>query len=211
MNQAYHFCSTAALDSNQTMEGQFQTKSSLDSSFYPQELSEKEYKTAAFYFRQGNVQLIGKEGSMINQTALSVTTLSEQTLPPLNQGMVNVTGDGNGYRMLPDGLRFREDIAIILPYDSTLLPMGYTPDDIVTYYYDVNYEQWIAIERDSVDVEAQLVYSKVNHFTDFINAVLKVPEMPETSAFAPTSIKELKAVNTMEGLSLIQPPTANNN
>ena len=45
---------------------------------------------------------------------------------------------------------------------------------------------------------------------DFINAVLKTPEMPETSAYTPTSIKELKAADPLEGLTLIQPPTANN-
>ncbi len=46
---------------------------------------------------------------------------------------------------------------------------------------------------------------------DFINAVLKTPEMPETSAYTPTSIKELKAADPLEGLTLMQPPTANNN
>ncbi len=45
---------------------------------------------------------------------------------------------------------------------------------------------------------------------DFINAVLKTPEMPETSAYTPTSIKELKAADPLEGLTLMQPPTANN-
>ena len=45
---------------------------------------------------------------------------------------------------------------------------------------------------------------------DFINAVLKTPEMPETSAYTPTSIKELKAADPLEGMTLIQPPTANN-
>ncbi len=45
---------------------------------------------------------------------------------------------------------------------------------------------------------------------DFINAVMKTPQMPETSSYTPTSIKELKAANPLEGLFLMQPPTANN-
>ncbi|MBR6064695.1 MAG: hypothetical protein IKP54_11145 [Bacteroidales bacterium] len=34
--------------------------------------------------------------------------------------------------------------------------------------------------------------------------------MPETSAYTPTSIKELKAADPLDGLTLMQPPTANN-
>ncbi|MBO7630464.1 MAG: hypothetical protein J6S87_11105, partial [Bacteroidales bacterium] len=139
------------------------------------------------------------------------TELAESALPPLEQGMVNVTDYAAGYRMLPDGMVFNGDISIVLPYDSTLLPAGFTPDDIVTFYYDVRSGRWTAIGRDSVSTTDALVYSKVNHFTDFINAVIKTPEMPETSAFTPTSIKELAAANPLEGLQLIQAPAANNN
>ena len=167
--------------------------------------------TPAFSYTIGKVRLMGAEGTRPFPAELSVTELTEATLPPLDQGMVNVTDYAAGYRMLPDGMVFNGDISIVLPYDSTLLPTGFTPDDIVTYYYDVRSGRWMAIERDSVCTAEALVYSKVNHFTDFINAVIKTPEMPETSAFTPTSIKELEAANPLEGLQLIQAPTANNN
>ncbi len=167
--------------------------------------------TPAFSYTIGKVRLMGDEGTRPFPMELSVTELTEATLPPLDQGMVNVTDYAAGYRMLPDGMVFNGDISIVLPYDSTLLPTGFTPDDIVTYYYDVLSGRWMAIERDSVCTAEALVYSKVNHFTDFINAVIKTPEMPETSAFTPTSIKELEAANPLEGLQLIQAPTANNN
>ena len=166
--------------------------------------------TPAFSYTIGKVRLMGDEGTRPFPAELSVTELTEATLPPLDQGMVNVTDYAAGYRMLPDGMVFNGDISIVLPYDSTLLPTGFTPDDIVTYYYDVLSGRWMAIERDSVCTAEALVYSKVNHFTDFINAVIKTPEMPETSAFTPTSIKELEAANPLEGLQLIQAPTANN-
>ncbi|MDD6583065.1 MAG: SpvB/TcaC N-terminal domain-containing protein [Bacteroidales bacterium] len=166
--------------------------------------------TPAFSYTIGKVRLMGDEGTRPFPAELSVTELTAATLPPLDQGMVNVTDYAAGYRMLPDGMVFNGDISIVLPYDSTLLPAGFTPDDIVTYYYDVRIERWTAIGRDSVSTADALVYSKVNHFTDFINAVIKTPEMPETSAFTPTSIKELEAANPLEGLQLIQAPTANN-
>ena len=166
--------------------------------------------TPAFSYTIGKVRLSGDEGTRPFSAELSVTELTAATLPPLDQGMVNVTDYASGYRMLPDGMVFNGDISIVLPYDSTLLPAGFTPDDIVTYYYDVPSGRWTAIERDSVSTAEALVYSRVNHFTDFINAVIKTPEMPETSAFTPTSIKELEAANPLEGLQLIQAPTANN-
>lgn len=166
--------------------------------------------TPAFSYTIGKVRLMGGEGTRPFPAELSVTELTAATLPPLDQGMVNVTDYAAGYRMLPDGMVFNGDISIVLPYDSTLLPAGFTPDDIVTYYYDVRSGRWTAIGRDSVSTADALVYSKVNHFTDFINAVIKTPEMPETSAFTPTSIKELEAANPLEGLQLIQAPTANN-
>ncbi|MBO4525667.1 MAG: hypothetical protein J5692_03640, partial [Bacteroidales bacterium] len=166
--------------------------------------------TPAFSYTIGKVRLSGDEGTRPFPAELSVTELTEATLPPLDQGMVNVTDYAAGYRMLPDGMVFNGDISIVLPYDSTLLPAGFKPDDIVTYYYDVPSGRWTAIERDSVSTTEALVYSKVNHFTDFINAIIKTPEMPETSAFTPTSIKELEAANPLEGLQLIQAPTANN-
>ena len=166
--------------------------------------------TPAFSYTIGKVRLMGDEGTRPFPAELSVTELTAATLPPLDQGMVNVTDYAAGYRMLPDGMVFNGDISIVLPYDSTLLPAGFTPDDIVTYYYDVRSGRWTAIGRDSVSTADALVYSKVNHFTDFINAVIKTPEMPETSAFTPTSIKELEAANPLEGLQLIQAPTANN-
>ena len=198
--------------------------------------------------------------------ASAMTELTPVQLPPLDAGMVNVTsnvqctmhnvqlddgGAGNdvqagGYRMqLPVP---NTECLIAIPYDPSLLPQGFTEDDIQTYVYDRQYHRWIAIQRDSVNKAELLVCSRFRPWEkglphtqndlanpkdalaqvqnmmsfapqgdgggdsplDFINAVLKTPEMPETSAYTPTSIKELKAADPLEGLTLMQPPTANN-
>ena len=180
----------------------------------------------------------------------AMAELTPAQLPSLDAGMVNVTGglDENaqvaGYRVNPRPGEF----AIAVPYDPSLLPQGFTEDDIQTYVYDWQYHRWVAIQRDSVNEAELLVCSRFrpwekglphtqNDMTnpqdvlsqvqdmmsfasqgegggdsplDFINAVLKTPEMPETSAYTPTSIKELKAADPLEGMTLIQPPTANN-
>ena len=203
----------------------------------------------------GSLSALPEAGSPLGAppAILEVSAMMELTpvqLPPLDAGMVNVTGglDGNaqtaGYRVNPRSGEF----AIAVPYDPSLLPQGFTEDDIQTYVYDRQYHRWVAIQRDSVNEAELLVCSRFrpwekglphtqNDMTnpqdalaqvqdmmsfapqgegggdsplDFINAVLKTPEMPETSAYTPTSIKELKAADPLEGLTLMQPPTANN-
>ena len=203
----------------------------------------------------GSLSALPEAGSPLGAppAMLEVSAMMELTpveLPPLDAGMVNVTGgfDGNGqtagYRVNPRPGEF----AIAVPYDPSLLPQGFTEDDIQTYVYDRQYHRWIAIQRDSVNEAELLVCSRFRPWEkglprtqndlanpqdalaqvqnmmsfapqgegggdsplDFINAVLKTPEMPETSAYTPTSIKELKAADPLEGLTLMQPPTANN-
>jgi hypothetical protein len=168
------------------------------------------YATASFFYTLGQATVQGEEGSMKEETPLSIHGLGEPELPPLNTGMVNVTDSYNAFRMLPAGMVFEKDVVITLPYDSALLPMGYTPYDIMTYYYDTRYERWIMIEREYVDTENQLIVSRVNHFTDFVNAVIRTPEMPETSAHVPTQMSGMKAANPLETINIIQPPVANN-
>ena len=190
---------------------------------------------------------LGTPPAMLETSAMAELTPSQ--LPPLDAGMVNVTGGFDedmqtaGYRVNP----MPGEFAIAVPYDPELLPQGFTEDDIQTYVYDRQYHRWVAIQRDSVNEAELLVYSRFRPWEkglphtqndlvnpqdaltqvqdmmsfappggggdsplDFINAVLKTPEMPETSAYTPTSIKELKAADPLEGITLIQPPTANN-
>lgn len=164
----------------------------------------------AFSYSLGKAMLVGEEGAMGKEAELRINGIDDD-LPPLNMGMVNVTGEHSGFRMLPHGTRFNKDIAIVLPYDSLLIPVGYTPYDIRTYYYDETDGKWRMVNLDTIDVEKQCVVSKVNHFTDFINAIIKTPEVSETSAFVPTMMNDLECANPLSGIPIISTPTANNN
>ncbi|MCQ2270346.1 MAG: hypothetical protein MJZ52_03845 [Bacteroidales bacterium] len=200
------------------------------------------------------------EGTELDEAAalplplMSMEMMSEMEpsqLPPLDAGMVNVTGGRNNVDSHTAGYHVDthpDEFVINVPYDPSLLPQGFTEDDIQTYVYDKQYHRWVAIQRDSVNMEELLVCSRYRPWEkglphtqndlsnpqdalaqvqdmmsfapqgdgggdsplDFVNAVLKTPEMPETSAYTPTSIKELKAADPLEGLTLMQPPTANN-
>ena len=142
---------------------------------------------------------------------LSITSLQNRDIPPLNYGMSNVTADDAGYRFLPHGTHFDNDGAIVsLKYDRTKIPSGYTEDDIRTFYFDNDSRKWIALDRIDIDKKNMCVVSQTTHFTDMINGVIQAPESPETEGFTPTMMNDIKIANPATGLNIISPPTANN-
>ncbi|MBQ4462335.1 MAG: hypothetical protein II908_11005, partial [Bacteroidaceae bacterium] len=88
----------------------------------------------------GGARLAVPAGAMSHGMILSITPLEKNELPHLPAGMVNVTGGEampgdtvSGYRFLPHGNHFCNIPArITVPYDSTLIPKGYTAADIHT-------------------------------------------------------------------------------
>lgn len=172
--------------------------------------AEKEIFTEeAFYLFLDDVSLEGKAGAIKSDMTLSITALRAIDFPRLNPGMVNVTAGSDGYRFLPHGAHFNEGVNLRMAYDTTKIPKGHSIKEIRSYYYDENQRYWVVLPRDSVSVAGGVVCSKTTHFTDIINAIVKVPEMPETKEFTPTSIKELQAADPSSGIQMIQPPTAN--
>ena len=107
----------------------------------------------AFSYSLGKAMLVGEEGVMEKDARLSINGIDNEDLPPLNMGMVNVTGEHSGFRMLPHGTRFSKDITIVLPYDSLLIPAGCTAADIRTYYYDETERTWREVELDKIDFD----------------------------------------------------------
>ncbi|PZR25401.1 MAG: hypothetical protein DI535_18185 [Citrobacter freundii] len=140
----------------------------------------------------------------------SVTRLRNIDIPALNSDLVNVTAGGSGFRFLPHGTQFKQPVHITIPFDSTLIPEGYSFDDIRTYYFDDKGRQWVPLSLDTIIAGSKRVISNTTHFTDMINAIIKVPESPQTQGYTPTSIKDIKAANPSQGITLIDPPAANN-
>jgi hypothetical protein len=172
--------------------------------------AEKEISTEeAFCLFLDDVSLEGKVGSIEDAMTLSITALRSIDIPRLNPGMVNVTSGGDAYRFLPHGTHFKEAVDLRIGYDTAKIPKGHHAKEIRSYYYDEVQRYWVALPRDSVSVVGGMVCSKTTHFTDIINAIVKVPEMPETKEFTPTSIKELQAADPSSGIQMIQAPTAN--
>src|SRR5574344_1222980 len=195
-----------------------------------QSLAELSRRTAKKYFacqssdtlKVGRAQLSVPSGSMSRDRILSITPLKKSELPLLPSGMVNVTGNCDtlmantdttaGYRFLPHGNHFIHSLASIsVPYDSTLIPKGYTSSDIHTYYYDEMHRRWAMLQQKGIDTKNELAIAETSHFTDVINGIIKVPESPETQNYVPTGISDLKAADPSAGITQIEMPSANQN
>ena len=170
----------------------------------------------------GRAQLAVPREAMEKGKVLSITPLRKGELPTLPTGMVNVTGGCDtlmartdtvsGYRFLPHGNHFVHHLAsIAVPYDSTLIPKGYTIDDIHTYYYDELHQRWTMLQSKGIDTKREVAMAETSHFTDVINGIIKVPESPETQNYVPTGISELKAADPAAGIQQIEAPSANQN
>jgi len=157
----------------------------------------------------GGATLLADSAILDRPTYLSITTLRSVDVAALDAGMVNVTKNNAGYRFLPHGTNFNEEVKLVIGYDKEVIPTGYTEKDIKTYYFDEQTHHWIPLRTDTVMADRGEVVSKTTHFTDYINAIIKVPESPEVNAYNSTSMKGIKAANPTSGINLMQPPSAN--
>ncbi len=165
--------------------------------------------TEGFDIRLPELRLHAEPGVVDAETHVSVTALRARDIAALDAGMVNVTANQAGYRFLPHGTQFKKDVMVEMAYDTTKIPNGYGVNDIRTYFFSEATHHWVAIPRDTVLLASNTTVSRTNHFSDYINAIIKVPESPETQGYTPTSMKDVKAANPATGINLIQPPSAN--
>jgi RHS repeat-associated protein len=146
--------------------------------------------------------------AVVEATTVKGASLCASALPPLDQGMTNVTkGPRRGFRFLPH-MKFRSKLRVKLPYDATLIPPGQTAQDVEIYYYDELSARWRVLERLDLNPSASTVTSATDHFTDMIAATITVPEHPETLSYNPTSIKDIKTADPGAAVNLVEAPAA---
>lgn len=157
----------------------------------------------------GSAELAIPQGVLRNSENFSITALRDIDMPALSPEMVNVTSQNAGYRFLPHGEHFSAPAKVSIGYDKSKIPTGYTEQDIRTYYFNKKEKKWVALDKDTLNHQQNVLVSKTTHFTDMVNGILKVPESPETGSYAPNSIKDIKAANPSEGIVSIAPPSPN--
>ncbi len=176
----------------------------------PQTVEDASVVPARSYSHEG-LTLFVPAGALERDVDIQISRLERKELAALDQGMTNVTTSRGGYRLDPHGLTFREPVTLSLPYDPAfLIPLGQSPDDIYTYFYDELADSWKRLERVQVDPARQVVVSTTTHFTDFINGTVTVPDHPNPLSLNPTSMKDIKAADPGAGINLIEPPRPNN-
>src|SRR5258706_415975 len=181
---------------------------SINSTIFYKEQFVDQAKTDSISLQGAGLKLFS--GSLSKSASLSITTLRDIDIPALDAGMVNITAYHFGYRFLPHGTQFVKEGKLRIPFDPTKIPDDYTDKDIRTYYFDEQTHHWIAINTDTLLTNTSEVISRVTHFTDYISAIIKVPESPEAEAYNSTSMKGIKAANPTAAVNLINPPQANN-
>ena len=150
-------------------------------------------------------------GSVSKETTITIIPLGEEDLSLLDQGMANATwGTRRGYRLLPHNMKFNKPITVKLPYDPALIPEGLSEDDLKTFFFNDQTGTWQELDSVMIDTKNQLVVSLSDHFTDFINATVTVPDHPQVLSYAPTTLKDIQAADPGTGINLVEAPQANN-
>jgi RHS repeat-associated protein len=159
----------------------------------------------------GDVELEMQRDDEDKSSDIQIVPLSDRDLPSLDTGMVNVTGvKYRGYRFLPHHSKFKKKMRIKIPYDKARIPAGKKEKDVRTYYFNDRINRWMPVELDQVDNTNQAVFSMTDHFTDFINATIVVPDHQQEQNFNPNQIKDLKAALPNAGITFVEPPSGNN-
>ena len=155
--------------------------------------------------------LVADSGSLIHDVTFSVSTLTRSETQPLSSNMLSVTAGSHAYRLLPHGEHFRADqpARIELAYEPLSVPHGFKPQDIHTYYFDEQTRQWQQLRRIATDITRHVVISETTHFTDFVNAVIRTPDMPEVNAFVPTTLTDMEDPHPLVRVPMIAAPEAN--
>ena len=155
--------------------------------------------------------LVADTASLTHGIDIHVVKLPYRSVSSMPSNMENVCTLSDGIRLLPNGEHFSESqpALLSLAYDPKRIPMGYKAEDIYTFYSEDD-GTWKRLERVSIDTIAHTVTSYTTHFTDFANAVITTPEMPEGKAFVPTDMQDLPDPDPLTGIPMIAVPQANN-
>ena len=147
--------------------------------------------------------------NLLHDVAFHATILHKEDTKVLDNLMVNVTDGCYAYRLLPHGVHFTKPALLEIAYDPLALPIGYQAEDIHTYYYDEELGSWQQLQRVGIDTIRNIIISSTSHFTDFINAVIRIPDMPEVNAFVPTQMSDIESPHPLLNREIITEPNAN--
>ncbi len=174
----------------------------------------KSAKVASFSSTSGLAEYSGAKLFDAERTVQKgkVTALFTYETPSIPGDIINVTEGATAYRIeSPSDIT---DLRIRIPLDESKIPAGYTTRDVKTYYFDYDHKRWQELPRymdegGEGEGDGSGLTTAYQGGTDYINGVIQAPEMPAASAFVPTSLSDIKAAVPSAGMTMIQPPTIN--
>src|SRR5262249_7436913 len=129
-------------------------------------------------------------------------------VPHMSPGIANVSPSAGAFRFGPHGLQFKKPVKITLPYDAKAIAHGSNERQIFSFFYDEPPRKWSRIGRFR-SAKSGALTSLTEHFTDFINATIAMPDEAGPQSFNPNEIKGIKLGDAGAGLDLIAPPEPN--
>ncbi len=163
-----------------------------------------EAKTIAF----GGARLDIPAGAIDKDVRITVRPLVSGQVPRMDQRMGNVSPEGRAFRFGPHGLKFNKPVKLTLPYDAGAFKSAMHERDVRTFYFDEKQARWMPIGRYGV-AEGGALTSLSEHFTDFVNATLAMPDEPGPQSFDPNEMKGIKIADPSASVDLIAPPVVN--
>ncbi|MBB4807695.1 RHS repeat-associated protein [Chryseobacterium defluvii] len=140
---------------------------------------------------------------------VEVLKLRAKDFPVTSQGIKNVTANNAAYRISFTSGKLNKNVKLTIPYDEKRLGLV-SPKDIKVFFFDYASRQWKIEPSAVVDQTSKTVtFENKGDNNDYINGIISVPESPQTTAFAPTSISGLKAGDPAAKMQFMSPPTAN--
>lgn len=152
------------------------------------------------------LRLSADSGSLLHDMTLHTEALPMQGGHRMRSNMTNASAEGDGIRLLPDGVHFAEEhpARITLAYNPQRIPAGHTAAEIYTYCCESSGAPWYRLERVAVDTVEHTITSLTTHFTDFANAIISLPELPESSAYVPTTLTDMPDPDPLQGIPMVQ-------
>ncbi|HAL18747.1 MAG TPA: hypothetical protein DCO86_03900 [Spirochaetaceae bacterium] len=111
-------------------------------------------------------------GALAEDAVVSIEAISD--VSDSDKAIENTTGNARGYRFLPSG-KFKKNVRVTVPYDRSLSANKEKLDDMRTYFYDEDAQEWKALQRVAIDEVNCTITSLTDHFTDMINAIIRIP------------------------------------
>jgi RHS repeat-associated protein len=190
--------------------------SGLDPSVSSESLREDEGAPFAALVHAGEARTLTFAGARLDIPAgaveedvrITIRPLLHDQVAPMGNAMINVTPDGRAYRFGPHGLTFKKPVRITLPFEPAALPDGMRERDVFGFYYDVPQQRWIHVGRFGMTGQGALA-SLTEHFTDFINATIAMPDQPGAKSFNANDMQGIKLADPTAGIDLVQPPAPN--